>query len=185
MLELALDARVAKLEKRKFAATSKPRRALQRKASSKRTIPAHVRREVWERDQGQCTFKNSSGQRCEARKFLEFDHIDPVARGGRATSGNLRLRCRAHNQREAECAFGAGFMHDRRGDSRHVNTDAADPDVMAALRTLGYRAEESRQAAAFSTNQTHASLEQRVRLALSWFRPRGHSRHRSAPSGPR
>jgi Holliday junction resolvasome RuvABC DNA-binding subunit len=56
---------------------------------------------------------------------------------------------------------------------------------MAALRTLGYRAEESRQAAAFSTNQTHASLEQRVRLALSWFRPRGHSRHRSAPSGPR
>ena len=52
---------------------------------AKRTIPAHVKRAVWERDRGQCTFVGEAGHRCHARKFLEFDHVDPVARGGQAT----------------------------------------------------------------------------------------------------
>jgi len=34
----------------------------------------------------------------------------PDARGGEATAANLRLRCRAHNQYEAERAFGESFM---------------------------------------------------------------------------
>jgi hypothetical protein len=37
-----------------------------------------------------------------------------VARGGTSTPENLRLRCPAHNQHEADRAFGAGFMHERR-----------------------------------------------------------------------
>jgi len=45
---------------------------------------------------------------------VEFDHVQPVASGGTATLDNVRLLCRAHNQFAAECAFGAGFMEEKR-----------------------------------------------------------------------
>jgi 5-methylcytosine-specific restriction endonuclease McrA len=74
---------------------------------------------VWKRDQGQCTFVSETGQRCPSRRFLELDHIDPVARGGRATVERMRLRCRAHNQYTAEYTFGADFMEEKRRQARH------------------------------------------------------------------
>jgi hypothetical protein len=57
-------------------------------------VSASVRRFVWQRDQGKCT-------QCGSRHFLEVDHIRPRARGGAHTPENLRLLCRAHNQRAA------------------------------------------------------------------------------------
>ncbi len=48
VLDLALDALVEKLEKRKFAATDKPRAS--RQATAKRTIPACVKRAVRKRE---------------------------------------------------------------------------------------------------------------------------------------
>jgi hypothetical protein len=110
--------RIAKqaLEKRRFAETSKPRPG--RRTRSARHVPAHVRREVWQRDQGRCTFVSDSGHRCESRTRLEFDHVTPVARGGEATIVNLRLRCRAHNQYEAERVFGERFMARKRQRTR-------------------------------------------------------------------
>ena len=112
VIRLALKALIEKLERRKFAATTKPRRSPPSK--SPRYIPAEVRRVVWERDGGQCTFMGESGHRCAARKFLEFDHIQELARGGRATVAGIRLRCRAHNQYAAERTFGADFMRHKR-----------------------------------------------------------------------
>ncbi len=109
------------LEKRKFAATDRPRDTgsrPRRTSHNPRHIPERVRRAVWARDQGRCTFVSESGQRCPARTGLELDHIEPVARGGEATEQNLRLRCRAHNQYEAESTFGAGFMHEKREAAR-------------------------------------------------------------------
>src|SRR5262249_16763666 len=114
VLEHAFDAAIAHLEKKKFAATSRPSKAARRSSSNPRYIPARVNREVWRRDGGQCTFKGDGGHRCEARRDLEFDHIVPVARGGESTPANLRLRCRAHNQLEAERTFGNAFMVGRR-----------------------------------------------------------------------
>ena len=73
-----------------------------------------MKRAVWERDGGQCTFVSESGHRCESRTRLEFDHVEPVATGGHATVKGLRLRCRAHNQFEAERAFGRDFMNTKR-----------------------------------------------------------------------
>jgi len=73
-----------------------------------------VKREVWARDHGRCTFVGTTGHRCEAQDALEFDHVIPVARGGPSTPENLRLLCRAHNQHEADQAFGEGFMHGMR-----------------------------------------------------------------------
>ncbi|HWV88895.1 MAG TPA: HNH endonuclease signature motif containing protein, partial [Burkholderiales bacterium] len=56
------------------------------------------------------------GHRCASRDYLEYDHVVPVARGGTATVENLRLRCRAHNQLEAERVYGREFMkHKRKG----------------------------------------------------------------------
>jgi hypothetical protein len=106
--------RVAKqaLEKRRYAEAAKPRPG--RRTKSTRHIPAHVRREVWKRDEGQCTFLGETGHRCESRTRLEFDHALPVARGGEATVANLRLRCRAHNQFEACRVFGESFMRGKR-----------------------------------------------------------------------
>jgi len=46
------------------------------------------------------------------------DHVVPVAKGGATTLKNLRLLCPAHNQYEADRTFGAGFMAEKRGQTR-------------------------------------------------------------------
>lgn len=111
------------------------------RAARSRYIPAHVRRAVWERDRGQCTFVTYAGHRCSARRFLEFDHVEPVARGGRATVPGLRLRCRAHNQYEAERIFGAEFMKQKRNAARALRNSASQPD--AAIPTEGTARDEN------------------------------------------
>ena len=69
------------------------------RVASGRSIPAAVRREVWRRDQGCCSYVDRhTGRRCGSRFFLELDHIVPVARGGAAEARNLRLRCSAHHR---------------------------------------------------------------------------------------
>ena len=69
------------------------------RVASGRSIPVAVRREVWRRDQGCCSFVDRhTGRRCGSRFFLELDHIVPVALGGAAEAGNLRLRCSAHHR---------------------------------------------------------------------------------------
>jgi len=71
-----------------------------------RAIPNHVKRAVVKRDGGQCAFVGPDGHRCPERTFLEFHHIIPYALGGRATIDNISLRCRRHNQYDAELVFG-------------------------------------------------------------------------------
>ncbi len=118
VLDRALDALIAKLEQRRFAATARPRTTRRRGNGDARHVPAEIRRQVWKRDGGQCTFVGENGHRCEARTRLEFDHVQPFARGGQATPTGLRLRCRAHNQLEAERTFGSAFMAHKREESR-------------------------------------------------------------------
>jgi len=130
VLKSALKCFVGHLEKRKFAATSRPRPS--RSSADPRHIPAHVERAVCERDGGQCTFVGENGKRCSERSMLEFDHIDPVARGGEATVQNLRLVCRAHNQYEAEVIFGAGFMSQKREEAQRARARAAATELGAA-----------------------------------------------------
>ena len=117
VLKSALKFWVRQLEKQKFAATTRPGHSRPR-GTATRHIPAEVKRAVRQRDQARCTFISDSGQRCPARKFLEFDHEVPVALGGDATTENIRLRCRGHNQYEAERAFGAEFMDQKRAEAK-------------------------------------------------------------------
>ena len=117
ILELGLDLLVAKLEKKKFAAMDRPRAP--RAGSAADHIPAHVQREVWERDGDRCTIVSEDGVRCPACTDLEYDHIITRARGGRSDDvDNLRPRCRAHNQYEAERTFGKQFMAQKREQAR-------------------------------------------------------------------
>ncbi|MBI5709216.1 MAG: hypothetical protein HZC42_02785 [Candidatus Eisenbacteria bacterium] len=159
-----------------------------RASANPRHIPAQVKRAVWERDGGRCTFVSEGGYRCPARTLLEFDHVEEVARGGRASVAGIRLRCRAHNQYAAECTFGAAFMSHKRAAAREeaaaracaeevrtraaaeaARARAAAAEVIPWLRGLGFRADEARRAAARCESVPDASLEERVRVALSCF----------------
>ncbi len=75
--------------------------------TNSRFIPAHVKREVWFRDGGECGFTNAAnGRKCSSKHGLQYDHILPFAMGGKSTAENLRLRCRAHNQLTAIAVYG-------------------------------------------------------------------------------
>ena len=93
----------------------------------------------------------------------------------------MRLRCRAHNQYEAERAFGADFMRRKRQEARVAAAEsrarlAAETqaraakeqfqDVLAGLRNLGCRSDEARRAAEFSMALHGATLEERMSAAL-------------------
>jgi len=150
LFERALDAYIRELEKQKFCGTRRPRPGSRRSSPSPRHIPASVKRTVWERDGGQCGFVSDSGHRCTACTRLEFDHADPVARGGEATAENVRLRCRAHNQYEAERVFGAGFMSDKRAEAR-VRAEARK---QAKARSAGENAQARAAAEETRTRST-------------------------------
>ena len=67
--------------------------------SRSRYVPVAVKREVWRRDQGCCSYVDPhSGRRCGSRYRLEIDHVVPFALGGTTEPGNLRIRCRAHHR---------------------------------------------------------------------------------------
>ncbi len=69
------------------------------RARRSRYIPVPVRREVWRRDGGCCSYVDPhSGRRCGSRFLLELDHIVPFALGGSAEPRNLRLHCAAHHR---------------------------------------------------------------------------------------
>ena len=116
VMERALDALIASLEKQKFAATDSPR--ARRSDANSRYVPAEIKRAVWARDGGRCAFVSEQGKRCESRVRVELDHVIPVAKGGQTSTSNLRLLCRTHNQYAAECALGTGFMDTKREQAR-------------------------------------------------------------------
>ena len=64
-----------------------------------RAIPAPVKRQVWARDRGCCSYVDgASGRLCGSRHLLQIDHILPYALGGSAEPDNLRLLCAAHHR---------------------------------------------------------------------------------------
>lgn len=189
----ALEALAAEVEKKKVGSVPRPARASVKKSTPKRTrdaakprsryISTRVRRAIWERDQGRCTFVSSSGHRCRERHFLEFDHVDPIARGGESTIHGLRLRCRAHNQLEAERVFGAGFMGRKRDEARAVRkANERGQDIVEGLRGLGCRGSEARRAAEHAMRFGGATLEDQMRMALSFVTRRSRASI-SRPSG--
>jgi 5-methylcytosine-specific restriction endonuclease McrA len=167
-----LDLSIRHLEKRKYGATDRPCRTRKPTNPDSRHIPAEVRRAVRERDREQCTFVSEDGHRCESRTRLEFDHAVPYAHGGGKTIDNIRLRCRAHNQYEAEQTYGAEFIRHKRqqaAERRTAERAGIDPelDVIPWLRSLKFSAAEAKTGAEACAHIRGASLEERMRVALA------------------
>jgi len=81
------------------------------KSGKRVAIPAATEREVWRTNQHQCTYVNpKTGRACGSRRFLEIEHLTPVALGGTHHPSNLTLRCRSCNARAAIDVFGLKKM---------------------------------------------------------------------------
>ena len=115
IFDRAIALLLERVEKAKLGATSKPRapRAIRPGTDSRvatglasRHTASHIKRSSWQHDGGQCAFVSKDGRRCTERAFLEFHHIRPYALGGPTSAENISLRCRRHNQYEAELVFG-------------------------------------------------------------------------------
>ncbi len=126
----AMRALVAQLKKQKYAVTARAQqtRAHEERSSSHphphprqrgRYVPAAVRRAVFQRDAGRCTFADASGRRCPETHGLELHHLIAFALSGQHTVENLTLRCRAHNALAAEHDFGRDFTEHRRRSDPH------------------------------------------------------------------
>ena len=173
VFDRALDALIARLEQRKVAATSRPRHRRPQPSANPRHIPAEVRRAVWERDGGQCTFVSTTGRRCPARTGLEFDHVEPVARGGQPTVKGIRLRCRAHNQYAAECAFGAGFMSRKREAAHRAATARRSHAAAEEARAIPAAAAEDARAGAAAAAEAARVRAAAAEEVVPWLRALG------------
>jgi hypothetical protein len=132
---------IADLERRRFGATGAPRPPRPATPGS-RHIPAWLRRAVVERDAGQCAFIGALG-RCPSRGLLEFHHREPHAVGGEVTLDNIELRCRQHNQYEAEEYFGTPPADAVREDTLAYRVSAAPSKRPALFGTTASFAREA------------------------------------------
>ena len=107
IFDRAVTLLLEKVEKEKTGAAARPRpiRPGTDKSRSRHT-PNESKRVAWRREGGQCGFVAANGHRCTERAFIEFHHIEAFALGGPSTPDNIGLRCRRHNQYEAERVFG-------------------------------------------------------------------------------
>jgi hypothetical protein len=124
IIDRALTVLLEDLARRKFAATDRPR-ASRGAAPGSRYVAAKVRRAVWIRDLGRCAYVANTGHRCNTRSFVEFHHLEPYGVGGEATVETMELRCRAHNNYEAELFYG-------RPQPTRSGTSASPPPIVAA-----------------------------------------------------
>jgi hypothetical protein len=104
IMNRALKALVRELERKKFAVTERPRKS--RGPRDPQDPSAAVKRDVFVRDDGRCRYVAPSGRRCNERAFAERHHVVARGKGGKGTAGNMGMRCRNHNQYEAERDFG-------------------------------------------------------------------------------
>jgi hypothetical protein len=124
-MRLLVDA----LEKKRFGAkrpATKPDGSTNHPRQRGRHVPAPLRRQIYERDQGQCTFVDDRGQRCSETHFIHVHHLTPFAHGGPHQLENLTLGCAAHNALAAEQDFGREHIDGRRDDCRHLSRRRAE-----------------------------------------------------------
>jgi len=146
IIDEAVTEKLARLEKRKTAATQRQRKSLAETdtTASSRHVPAAVRRAVHARDGDQCTFRDEQSRRCSARVWIEYHHRLPYGVGGDHSVGNVAKLCRAHNRFLAEIDYGP-----RGGGTRGAATErwrlvAAQLGAQAGKRARGLAAANGR-----------------------------------------
>jgi hypothetical protein len=127
IIDEAVTEKLERLEAKRYGKTKAPRKGLEEvdTTPSSRYIPAPVRRVVYERDGGRCTFADINGRRCSERHRLEFHHSGkPYGRGGDHHPSNIKLLCRAHNQMLAEREYGKEVIERHRSSPNRVSESA-------------------------------------------------------------
>jgi hypothetical protein len=120
---------VEALEKKRFGAKRSATKSAGSTNSPRwrgRHVPSPLRRQVYERDQGQCTFADEHGRRCPETHFIHIHHLTPFAQGGSHQLDNLTLRCAAHNTLAAEQDFGRERVAAKRDGCRHLSRQRAE-----------------------------------------------------------
>ena len=100
-LEYAVDIALTQYK----SSLEKTRKSKRTTGTIKRAVPAAIKKQVLKRSGGVCEFSG-----CDEHRYLELEHIQPFARGGRHELTNLKLYCKAHNQRAAIIQFGQQHM---------------------------------------------------------------------------
>ena len=112
VVEVAVTEKLERLEAKRFGKTKNARKTLEEADTSPgvRGIAASVRRFVWARDGGQCTFETADGRRCQARGGVEYHHDEPYGLGGDRSADNIRLMCSCYNAYMAKLDYGKEKM---------------------------------------------------------------------------
>ncbi len=126
LIDAAVSEKLERLEAKRFGKTNHPRTNVEDADTSPgvRGIAAAVKRFVWARDGGQCTFVTSDGKRCPERHRLEYHHDRPYGHGGDRSANNIRLMCECHNLYMAELDFGKEKMDAYRRSTDRVGEPA-------------------------------------------------------------
>lgn len=130
LFEAAVDQLIQAESKRQHGATDAPRSPTHKPAEAtkpSRYVPNHVKREVVERDGGQCTFISPDGRRCDERGGLQYHHDIPFAKGGPTTTANIRLLCSTHNALLARRDYGDDVVQERIRQARGTSHQTARP----------------------------------------------------------
>jgi hypothetical protein len=122
IIERAVTEKLERLETRRFAKTSRPRKALSETdfTPTSRHIPAAVRRAVQKRDGNRCRYVDESGRRCPEHDRLEYHHRHPFGVGGDHRPSGISLMCRAHNMYLAELDYGRNAMDRHRRSAKRA-----------------------------------------------------------------
>jgi len=114
-MKIALEVRHAR-SRGKARRPRAPKEASPKNGS--RYVPAALRRQIWERDGGRCTFVAEDGTRCATTHRLEIHHDIPFALGGPTDAASCRLMCKGHNDLMARRDFGDELMDRVAGRAR-------------------------------------------------------------------
>jgi len=147
-----------------------------RAVRARQDVPPAVRREVMRRDRGRCVVPG-----CRQAVFVDIHHIVLRSEGGDHDPDGLILLCSAHHRAqhrgqliiEGRVSTGLVFRHAdgaRYGSVTNPRAVATHEEAFRALRALGFREREARQALEQVRTGTHggdASTERVLREALS------------------
>jgi hypothetical protein len=143
IIEDAVTEKLERLEAKRFGKTKNPKKSIEEADTtpSSRYIPTPVRRAVYARDNGQCTYVDVTGRRCSETKNLEFHHIKPFGRGGDHDPSNIRMACRTHNILIAEHDYGKDVME----QYRHAPDRTSEPAAVYTFNNRDTRAQSLRR----------------------------------------
>ena len=101
---------VLERDRKRKALTERPRAPWERPSENDRYVPDAVKRAVWERDQGRCTWPMGMGSSATRRTASSSTMISKSLSEANPTIDNIRLLCESHNLMKAEQHLGRAFM---------------------------------------------------------------------------